>query len=168
DVALTSETVETYHTDTACQTDRLVDCASCAAVQKLRCQLRAAKQQLRQCQTKLAEFRKKTAKYERQQQSLQRLSDREKLIIDQCVMKANAKSARAVRYVTLAVERVSVYPALLDEIAEQLKTDKAEVARSVRDRLRRTKTLNAFMRITGVVRGERRLSPFRRRRHTTG
>ncbi|XP_075740982.1 uncharacterized protein LOC142788261 [Rhipicephalus microplus] len=98
DVALTSETVETYHTDTACQTDRLVDCASCAAVQKLRCQLRAAKQQLRQCQTKLAEFRKKTAKYERQQQSLQRLSDREKLIIDQCVMKANAKSARAVRY----------------------------------------------------------------------
>ncbi|KAH8030902.1 hypothetical protein HPB51_012242 [Rhipicephalus microplus] len=56
------------------------------------------------------------------------------------------------RYVTLAVERVSVYPALLDEIAEQLKTDKAEVARSVRDRLRRTKTLNAFMRITGVVR----------------
>ncbi|KAL3225464.1 hypothetical protein MRX96_025800 [Rhipicephalus microplus] len=63
-----------------------------------RCQLRAAKQQLRQCQTKLAEFRKKTAKYERQQQSLQRLSDREKLIIDQCVMKANAKSARAVRY----------------------------------------------------------------------
>ncbi|KAL3201658.1 hypothetical protein MRX96_042905 [Rhipicephalus microplus] len=98
DVALTSETVETYHTDTACQTDRLVECASCAAVQKLRCQLRAAKQQLRQCQTKLAEFRKKTAKYERQQQSLQRLSDREKLIIDQCVMKANAKSARAVRY----------------------------------------------------------------------
>lgn len=97
DVALTSETVETYHTDTACQTDRLVDCASCAAVQKLRCQLRAAKQQLRQCQTKLAEFRKKTAKYERQQQSLQRLPDREKLIIDQCVMKANAKSARAVR-----------------------------------------------------------------------
>ncbi|XP_075744392.1 uncharacterized protein LOC142803179 isoform X2 [Rhipicephalus microplus] len=92
DVALTSETVETYHTDTACQTDRLVDCASCAAVQKLRCQLRATKQQLRQCQTKLAEFRKKTAKYERQQQSLQRLSDREKLIIDQCVMKANAKS----------------------------------------------------------------------------
>ncbi|XP_075724096.1 uncharacterized protein LOC142766139 [Rhipicephalus microplus] len=92
DVALTSETVETYHTDTACQTDRLVDCASCAAVQKLRCQLRAVKQQLRQCQTKLAEFRKKTAKYERQQQSLQRLSDREKLIIDQCVMKANAKS----------------------------------------------------------------------------
>ncbi|KAH8010009.1 hypothetical protein HPB51_024359 [Rhipicephalus microplus] len=97
DVALTSETVETYYTDTACQTDRLVDCASCAAVQKLRCQLRAAKQQLRQCQTKLAEFRKKTAKYERQQQSLQRLSDREKLIIDECVMKANAKSARAVR-----------------------------------------------------------------------
>ncbi|KAH7942616.1 hypothetical protein HPB51_028700 [Rhipicephalus microplus] len=83
DVALTSETVETYHTDTACQTDRLVDCANCAAVQKWRCQLRAAKQQLRQCQTKLAEFRKKTAKYERQQQSLQRLSDREKLIIDQ-------------------------------------------------------------------------------------
>ncbi|KAL3181441.1 hypothetical protein MRX96_036916 [Rhipicephalus microplus] len=97
-VALTSETVETYHTDTACQTDRLVDCASCASVQNLRCQLRAAKQPLRQCQTKLAEFRKKTAKYERQQQSLQRLSDREKLIIDQCVMKANAKSARAVRY----------------------------------------------------------------------
>ncbi|KAH6933437.1 hypothetical protein HPB50_014815 [Hyalomma asiaticum] len=93
-VALTSETVETYHMDTACQTDHVVDCAICAAVQKLGCQLR---QQLRQCQTKLAEFPKKTAKYERQQQSLHRLSDREKLIIDQCVMKANVKSARAVR-----------------------------------------------------------------------
>ncbi|XP_072143470.1 uncharacterized protein [Dermacentor andersoni] len=96
DLAL-SDPVENHHTDSASQTDRVIGCASCAEVQTLRRQLRAAKQQLQQCQGKLAKFRLQSAKYKRQQQNLQSLSDREKLIIDQCVMKASAKSARAVR-----------------------------------------------------------------------
>ncbi|XP_075526212.1 uncharacterized protein LOC142557892 [Dermacentor variabilis] len=116
DLAL-SDPVENHQTDSASQTDRVIGCASCAEVQTLRRQLRAAKQQLQQCQGKLAKFRLQSAKCKRQQQNLQSLSDREKLIIDQCVMKASAKSARAVRYkkdwlydcLLLKIKSTSVY-----------------------------------------------------------
>ncbi|XP_037499039.2 uncharacterized protein LOC119372642 [Rhipicephalus sanguineus] len=56
------------------------------------------------------------------------------------------------RYVSGALERVSLYPALLDEVAEQVKRDKAELMSLVRDRLRGTNTLDGFMRFAGVVR----------------
>ncbi|KAH7976140.1 hypothetical protein HPB52_009327 [Rhipicephalus sanguineus] len=62
------------------------------------------------------------------------------------------KASRFDRYVIRALERVSLYPALMDEVAEQVKTDKAELASLVQDRLRGTKSLDGFMRFTGVVR----------------
>ncbi|KAH7976467.1 hypothetical protein HPB52_014398 [Rhipicephalus sanguineus] len=60
------------------------------------------------------------------------------------------------RYVTGAVDRVSRYPALLDEVGRSAKLDKAELAVLVRDRLRHIRSLDGFMRVTGVVK-ERQL-----------
>ncbi|KAL3246575.1 hypothetical protein MRX96_057579 [Rhipicephalus microplus] len=70
--------------------------------------------------------------------------------------------SESIRYVTLAVERVSVYPALLDEIAEQLKTDKAEVARSGARPPETNKDLERVHADRRSREGERCLSPFRR------
>ncbi|KAH7976083.1 hypothetical protein HPB52_008624 [Rhipicephalus sanguineus] len=55
------------------------------------------------------------------------------------------------RYVTRAVDRVSRYPALLDEVARSAKLDQAELAVLVRDRLRQIRSLDGFMRVAGVV-----------------
>ncbi|KAL1421594.1 hypothetical protein MTO96_023028 [Rhipicephalus appendiculatus] len=55
------------------------------------------------------------------------------------------------RYVTRAVDRVSRYPALLDEVARSAKLDQAELAVLVRDRLREIRSIDGFMRIAGVV-----------------
>ncbi|KAH7974449.1 hypothetical protein HPB49_015667 [Dermacentor silvarum] len=69
-----------------------------------------------------------------------------------------ARAARFVRaspldrYVTGALERVSRYPVLLDDVARQAHIDKSEIVDLVRDRLKRTETLNGFMRVVGVVR----------------
>ncbi|XP_065308390.1 uncharacterized protein [Dermacentor albipictus] len=56
------------------------------------------------------------------------------------------------RYVTGALERVSRYPALLDEVAMEARIDKAELTVLVRDRLKRTESMDGFMRAAGVVR----------------
>ncbi|XP_050031792.1 uncharacterized protein [Dermacentor andersoni] len=56
------------------------------------------------------------------------------------------------RYVTGALERVSRYPALLDEVAVKARIDKAELTVLVRDRLKRTESMDGFMRAAGVVR----------------
>ncbi|KAL1421588.1 hypothetical protein MTO96_023023 [Rhipicephalus appendiculatus] len=55
------------------------------------------------------------------------------------------------RYVNAALEHVSEYPALLDEVAERVKMDQSQLAILVRDRLKETKSLDGFMRVTGVV-----------------
>ncbi|XP_075525036.1 uncharacterized protein LOC142557223 [Dermacentor variabilis] len=56
------------------------------------------------------------------------------------------------RYVTGALERVSRYPALLDEVAMKARIDKAELTVLVRDCLKRTESMDGFMRAAGVVR----------------
>ncbi|XP_049513823.1 uncharacterized protein LOC119465758 [Dermacentor silvarum] len=62
------------------------------------------------------------------------------------------KASHLDRYVSGALERVSRYPALLDEVAEQAHIDKSEIVDLVRDRLKRTESLDGFMRVVGVVR----------------
>ncbi|KAH7976091.1 hypothetical protein HPB52_008632 [Rhipicephalus sanguineus] len=61
------------------------------------------------------------------------------------------QASQSDRYVTRAVERVSKYPALLDEVARSAKLDQGELAILVRDRLMRTQSLDGFMRAAGVV-----------------
>ncbi|KAL3203374.1 hypothetical protein MRX96_041894 [Rhipicephalus microplus] len=55
------------------------------------------------------------------------------------------------RYVTRAVDRVSRYPALLNEVARSAELDQAELAVLVRDRLSQLRSLDGFMRVAGVV-----------------
>ncbi|KAH8031469.1 hypothetical protein HPB51_017241 [Rhipicephalus microplus] len=55
------------------------------------------------------------------------------------------------RYVSRAVDRVSRYPALLDEVARSAKLDQAELAVLVRDCLSQVRSLHGFMRVAGVV-----------------
>ncbi|KAL3192528.1 hypothetical protein MRX96_058945 [Rhipicephalus microplus] len=55
------------------------------------------------------------------------------------------------RYVTRAVDRVSRYPALLDEVARSAKLDQGELAVLVRDCLSQVRSLDGFMRVAGVV-----------------
>ncbi|XP_070396640.1 uncharacterized protein [Dermacentor albipictus] len=62
------------------------------------------------------------------------------------------KASDCDRYVTGALERVSRYPALLDEVAMKARIDKAELTVLVRDRLKRTESMDGFMRAAGVVR----------------
>ncbi|KAH7974212.1 hypothetical protein HPB49_012024 [Dermacentor silvarum] len=56
------------------------------------------------------------------------------------------------RYVIGALERVSRYPALLNEVAEKAHIDKSEIGGLVRDRLKTAETMDGFMRVVGVVR----------------
>ncbi|KAL3174059.1 hypothetical protein MRX96_011800 [Rhipicephalus microplus] len=85
----------TRTSDSACQTDEFT--SPLAEVKLLKCQLRATKQQLILCQTKLGKMRVRASKHKKLEESLQKMSTRTKLIFDQCVMKANAKSAKAAR-----------------------------------------------------------------------
>ncbi|XP_065308373.1 uncharacterized protein [Dermacentor albipictus] len=62
------------------------------------------------------------------------------------------KASDCDRYVTGALERVSRYPALLDEVAMEARIDKAELTVLVQDRLKRTENMDGFMRAAGVVR----------------
>ncbi|KAH8031468.1 hypothetical protein HPB51_017240 [Rhipicephalus microplus] len=55
------------------------------------------------------------------------------------------------RYVSREVDRVSRYPALLDEVARSANLDQAELAVLVRDRLSQVRSLHGFMRVAGVV-----------------
>ncbi|KAH6922293.1 hypothetical protein HPB50_012188 [Hyalomma asiaticum] len=61
------------------------------------------------------------------------------------------KASISDRYVIEALERISLHPALLAEVAEKLEMDKAELIVLSRERLKVTESLNGFMRITGVV-----------------
>lgn len=83
--------------DSACQTDNELSCCCVAEKATLRCQLRAVKQQLARCQTMLAKLRVQAGRQKMLEQSLRKLTDRGRLVLDQCVMKGSAKSAKAVR-----------------------------------------------------------------------
>ncbi|KAL3200998.1 hypothetical protein MRX96_012834 [Rhipicephalus microplus] len=61
------------------------------------------------------------------------------------------QASQSDRYVTTAVDRVSRYPGLLDEVARKAKLDRAELEVLVRDRLRRIQSIDSFMRVVGVV-----------------
>ncbi|XP_077522523.1 uncharacterized protein LOC144133354 [Amblyomma americanum] len=56
------------------------------------------------------------------------------------------------RYSACALERVARHPALQDELAEQLSVSRAEATDLVRRGLRRTQSMDDFMRLAGVVR----------------
>ncbi|KAH7976141.1 hypothetical protein HPB52_009328 [Rhipicephalus sanguineus] len=55
------------------------------------------------------------------------------------------------RYVTAALQRVMLHPALLTEVADLVKMEKAELVKLIRDRLQELETLNGFMKVAGVV-----------------
>ncbi|KAH7976144.1 hypothetical protein HPB52_009331 [Rhipicephalus sanguineus] len=55
------------------------------------------------------------------------------------------------RYVVAALDRVTRHPALLAEVAKLVEMDKAELSSLIRDRLRRTETMDEFMRFAAVV-----------------
>ncbi|KAH7958552.1 hypothetical protein HPB49_002537 [Dermacentor silvarum] len=82
--------------DAACQTEEVV--CSFSELQAVKGQLRSATQRLRRCQMKLAKMTTIASRQKRLDQEILKLYAREKLIFDQCLMKANAKSATAVRY----------------------------------------------------------------------
>ncbi|KAM7301346.1 hypothetical protein ISCGN_016865 [Ixodes scapularis] len=84
------------HADQACQTEQAV--CSFVETQALRAQLSSTRQRLERCQKELAKMRVLANKNARLVQNLDKLSTREKLIFDQCIMKANAKSRKAARY----------------------------------------------------------------------
>ncbi|KAL1417865.1 hypothetical protein MTO96_026503 [Rhipicephalus appendiculatus] len=55
------------------------------------------------------------------------------------------------RYVSGALQRVMPHPALLTEVAELVKMEKAELVNLIRDRLQGLETLDGFMKFAGVV-----------------
>ncbi|KAL3201021.1 hypothetical protein MRX96_012857 [Rhipicephalus microplus] len=59
--------------------------------------------------------------------------------------------AHACRHVTRAVDRVSRYPGLLEQVARRAKLDQSELAALLRDRLMAIQSLNGFMSFVGVV-----------------
>lgn len=83
------------HTDQACQTEQAV--CSFLEKQARRAQLSSTRQRLERCQKELAKMRVLANENARLVQNLDKLSTREKLIFDQCIMKANAKSPKAAR-----------------------------------------------------------------------
>lgn len=83
------------HAETACQTDEAI--CSISELLAVKGQLRSTTQRLRRSQMKLAKMTALVSRQKRQHTDTQKLSAREKLIFDQCLMKANAKSPTAVR-----------------------------------------------------------------------
>ncbi|KAH8040181.1 hypothetical protein HPB51_009559 [Rhipicephalus microplus] len=61
------------------------------------------------------------------------------------------QASKSDRYVTRAVDRVSRYPGLLEEVARRAKLDQSELAALVRDRLMAIQSLDGFMGFVGVV-----------------
>ncbi|KAL1470068.1 hypothetical protein MTO96_024624 [Rhipicephalus appendiculatus] len=61
------------------------------------------------------------------------------------------QASQSDRYVTRAVDCVSRYPGLLDEVARSAKLEQAELAVLVRDRLMAIQSMDGFMRFVGVV-----------------
>ncbi|KAL3213264.1 hypothetical protein MRX96_035545 [Rhipicephalus microplus] len=97
------------HADQACQTEQAV--CSFLEVQALKAQLSSMRQRLERCQKQLAKMRVLANKNARLLRNLDKLSTREKLIYDQCIMKANAKSPKAARY-----KKAWIYDCLLLKI----------------------------------------------------
>ncbi|KAL3252689.1 hypothetical protein MRX96_054837 [Rhipicephalus microplus] len=97
------------HADQACQTEQAV--CSFIEVQALKALLSSTQQQLERCQKQLAKMRVLVNKNARLVQNLDKLSTREKLIYDQSIMKANAKSPKAARY-----KKAWIYDCLLLKI----------------------------------------------------
>ncbi|KAH6922100.1 hypothetical protein HPB50_009512 [Hyalomma asiaticum] len=64
------------------------------------------------------------------------------------------EAAPSDRYVTRALDRVVLYPALLDDVAWCANLDRGELSALVRDRLRSTQSLDGFMRVAGVVKDQ--------------
>ncbi|KAH6922947.1 hypothetical protein HPB50_020309 [Hyalomma asiaticum] len=83
-------------TGPACQRDEVV--CSFSEFQAVKGQHRSATQQFRRCQMKMAKMTVSANRRKRLDQDVQKLSDREKFIFDQWLMKANAKSPTAVSY----------------------------------------------------------------------
>ncbi|XP_049520043.1 uncharacterized protein LOC125944117 [Dermacentor silvarum] len=83
--------------DAECLTEHAVCFAS--ELQRVKDQLRSVKQQLHSCQRKLAKAKAQANEKRGMQETIQKLSGREMLIIDQCIMKANMKSTNSVRLV---------------------------------------------------------------------
>ncbi|KAH7936848.1 hypothetical protein HPB49_005746 [Dermacentor silvarum] len=81
--------------DAECLTEHAVCFAS--ELQRVKAQLRSVKQQLHSCQRKLAKAEVQANEKRGMQETIQKLSGREMLIIDQCIMKANMKSPNSVR-----------------------------------------------------------------------
>ncbi|KAL3195883.1 hypothetical protein MRX96_015651 [Rhipicephalus microplus] len=84
------------YADAECQTE--VTVCSASELQRVKAQLRSVKQQLQSCQRKLTKAEAHANRKNGVYADIHKLSDREKLIIDQCIMKANMKSAKAARY----------------------------------------------------------------------
>ncbi|KAK8786961.1 hypothetical protein V5799_023266 [Amblyomma americanum] len=78
--------------DKACQTVKTPDNSE---EKELKSQLRSTKRQLRRCQKKLAEVTAREKELSCFVDTFQKLTDNEKLILDQCLMKAHAESAKA-------------------------------------------------------------------------
>ncbi|KAL3211509.1 hypothetical protein MRX96_036387 [Rhipicephalus microplus] len=97
---LTTDVVRTEnrngYADAECQTE--VTVCSASELQRVKAQLRSVKQQLQSCQRKLTKAEAHANRKNGVYADIHKLSDREKLIIDQCIMKANMKSAKAARY----------------------------------------------------------------------
>ncbi|XP_077525630.1 uncharacterized protein LOC144137583 [Haemaphysalis longicornis] len=88
---------------TACQTEEVV--CPISELLAVKGQLRSTTQRLRRSQMKLAKMTALAIRHKRQHTDTQKLSAREKLIFDQCLMKANAKSPTDVSDLILAKSR---------------------------------------------------------------
>ncbi|XP_075740001.1 uncharacterized protein LOC142785405 [Rhipicephalus microplus] len=64
---------------------------------------------------------------------------------------ASTPASISTAYVTRAVDRVSRYPGLLEEVARRAKLDQSELAALVRDQLMAIQSLDGFMSFVGVV-----------------
>lgn len=61
------------------------------------------------------------------------------------------RASRLDRYVTGALERVVRYPSLMDEVSRRSGINREQLEVLMRGRLKKTKSMDGFMRVTGVV-----------------
>lgn len=81
--------------DKACQT---VKTSQSCEIEELKAALRTTKRKLHLCQQELAKVTEHANELSNFVDCFQKLSDTEKLILDQCLMKAHAKSSKDARY----------------------------------------------------------------------
>ncbi|KAH9367149.1 hypothetical protein HPB48_012083 [Haemaphysalis longicornis] len=136
-----SQTAVTSAAETACQTEEVV--CPISELLAVKGQLRSTTQRLRRSQMKLAKMTALASRHKRQLTDTQKLSAREKLILDQCLMKANAKSPTAVRRsprLTLSSRiplppetRIQGYVTLLTEKQTELRALDAKIQAQLSD-----------------------------------